>query len=196
MPNQTSPNDVDNARPATMSAPEIITSKLLALVVRALTIPLGITTIVFAAIDMSAEATPYLPFLISLVISLTYNMVDGCMIILERWKFPSPTIRTSSQQYQMMLGCRAGPRWRGLLDICTGIFLMVTSGGLTTYNDSLGQTMVAPAPAAAAADLGRARVAQYLGITVSMAHLWMCGMAVVECFLLHRADELGTRPAR
>lgn len=65
MPNQTSPNDVDNARPATMSAPEIITSKLLALVVRALTIPLGITTIVFAAIDMSAETTPYLPFLIS-----------------------------------------------------------------------------------------------------------------------------------
>ncbi|TID20605.1 hypothetical protein E6O75_ATG05369 [Venturia nashicola] len=177
---------MNNARLATMSALEIITSKTVALIVRALNTPLGITTIIFAAIDMSNDRPQYRTFLIALVFSLTCNMIDASMIIFERWKFPSPIIRTSSQQHEMMLGCRAGPRWRGVLDIAAGVCLLVTAGGLTSYSDPLGKIRT---------DMGRARISLYLGITICMGHLWMCGVAVVECFLQNRAEELGTRSA-
>lgn len=91
------------------------------------------------------------------VFSLVYNIIDATMIIFERWKLPSPIVRDSSQQYQLMLACRAGPRWRGIFDITLVVCLLVTAGGLTNYSDPLGQIR---------GDVGWARIAQYLGITI------------------------------
>ncbi|QDS72356.1 hypothetical protein FKW77_008111 [Venturia effusa] len=100
MSDRNSPVTANSAQPTTMSALEIITSKLLALIVRALTIPIGVATIMLAAIDLTDATPQYRPFLIALVFSLTYNIIDASLIIFEVWKSPSPIARTSLQRYQ------------------------------------------------------------------------------------------------